>query len=47
MLNGNNVELEKQEKLIPYLSMHHERVFCYELIINSAKFWNKIISTKM
>ncbi|MEK4541350.1 hypothetical protein [Bacillus sp. FSL R5-0585] len=31
MLNVHNVESQNREELIPYLSMHHERVFCYEL----------------
>ncbi|NEW03270.1 hypothetical protein GYH73_021195 [Bacillus megaterium] len=31
MLNAHKVESQIREELIPYLSMHHERVFCYEL----------------
>lgn len=33
MLNAHDIEShdEKREKLVPYLSRHHERVFCYEL----------------
>ncbi|MBN8202537.1 hypothetical protein LG291_25270 (plasmid) [Cytobacillus firmus] len=33
MLNAHEIESKdpKREELIPYLSMHHERVFCYEL----------------
>ncbi|EWG08968.1 hypothetical protein [Cytobacillus firmus] len=33
MLNAHEIESKnpKREALIPYLSMHHERVFCYEL----------------
>ncbi|KML32336.1 hypothetical protein [Rossellomorea marisflavi] len=33
MLNAHNIEShdKRRKALIPYLSMHHERVFCYEL----------------
>ncbi|CEI83016.1 hypothetical protein J18TS1_07320 [Oceanobacillus oncorhynchi subsp. incaldanensis] len=33
MLNVHNIKSQdkKREKLMPYLSMHNERVFCYEL----------------
>lgn len=39
MLNGNNVfeKDPRREKLIPLLSKHHERVFCYELYHQARK----------
>ncbi|WP_143588813.1 hypothetical protein [Terribacillus halophilus] len=39
MINANEIDTQdpKREKLIPYLSMHHERVFCYELYHQSRK----------
>ncbi|MFC7322366.1 hypothetical protein [Halobacillus campisalis] len=43
MLNFHNVETEdnRREKLIPFLSKHHERVFCYELYHQFRKVMEK------